>query len=70
MPVQYKARRGGTLTADDVCQGDAQDDRPDSPKLLDCDRCGATAVATVEAARRMTRGWRFELLCPDCERRR
>jgi hypothetical protein len=60
------ARELGILTASEVCQGDEWDSRPNSPKLLDCERCGRRAVPDFTEARRRTRGFSYPLLCHVC----
>jgi hypothetical protein len=55
------------LPADAAIQGDHLDDRPSSPTVLNCERCGMPAADTVADARARSRGWRLPLLCDGCD---
>jgi len=42
-------------------------DLPDSPTLLDCERCGGIAATDAADARSKTSGWLEPLFCRPCE---
>jgi hypothetical protein len=64
--VETRASKLGILAAQEVLQGDDYDDRPNSPRLLDCERCGVQAVDDLIDARARTYGWQVQLLCDGC----